>query len=168
MLAFGPALAQVADEYDEYDIKAAMLYNFANFVQFPQELAGDSDELQLCIVGVDPFGASMDSVEGKIAQGRRVTIRRLESSEELGRCHIVFVSSSESENLGEILERTHGLTVSEIEGFAKRGGMVGLFDRRNRIRIHINREAAEDAGLIISSKLLRVAADIVTSERQDL
>lgn len=166
MLAFaGPSLAQVAERYSEYDVKAAMLYNFAKFVQFPQERAGESDELQLCILGVDPFGVSMNSVEGKIAQGRRVTVRRLESSEELGRCHIVFVSSSERENLGGILALASGLTVSEIERFAKRGGMVGLVNQRNRVRIQVNLEAAESAGLRISSKLLQVA-NIVTSERR--
>jgi hypothetical protein len=151
-----PALAQ------EYEIKAVFLYNFAQFVEWPPEAFPDkSAPLVIGILGADPFGAYMDDVvRGETVNGRPFVIRRLARAEEVDGCHILFISNSESGHLDEILDSLKGksvLTVGEMDGFSKFGGMIRFVTENNKVRLRINVTAAKTAGLKISSKLLRPA-----------
>jgi uncharacterized protein DUF4154 len=145
---------------DEYQIKAAFLYNFAKFVQFPP-----SDErpgpLVIGVLGDDPFGRILDeAVKGKTVQGREIGIRRLADGHGLRRCHIVFVSASEARHLPDIVVRAQHagvLTVGETSHFLREGGMVRFYVEANRVRFQINADAAERAGLKINSLLLSLA-----------
>src|SRR6185503_1902006 len=111
----------------EYELKAAFIYNFAKFVEWPVEAFPDKGApIVVGVVGDDPFNGSLDSVVGKSANGRQVAIRRLSASQDLRSCHMLFVSSSEWKRLGEIVASVDGasvLTVGEMEGFASNGGM---------------------------------------------
>lgn len=157
----GPRAHGESSAPPEYLVKAAFLYNFAKFVDWPDEAFGDAlGPLNLCILGRDPFGPFIQSIEGKTSQGRQLVVRRTDRVEDIGNCHILFVSESEKKRLAAILQTTrdrHVLTVADMEGFARRGGIVTLVKVEDRIRFEINIDAAERAGLRISAKLLNLA-----------
>jgi len=148
-------------KYAEYKVKAAYLYNFAKFVEWPAEVLADpSLPLSICIIGEDPFGNALDTIKGKTVKGRKLLIKRYSGVEDLKECHIIFISPSEEKNLAGILEKIkdmHMLTVSDMEGFADRGGMINLKKSKNRIRLEINLDATQQSGLKMSSKLLKIA-----------
>lgn len=144
----------------EYELKAALLYNFLKFVEWP---ADTSTTRTVCVLGEDPFGGALESIAGRTAGGRTVETKRLARVEEVAGCHLLFISSSEANRLPQVLQGlgdSSVLTVAEMRDFARRGGMVGLSVRRNKIRLAINVEAYEQARLKISSQLLSVASVI--------
>jgi hypothetical protein len=154
-----------AKEASEYELKAAILYNFAKFVEWPAEaFSDDSAPVVVGVVGDDPFQGSLDSVVGKTANGRQVEIRRLNASQDLRSCHVLFVSSSEKTRLGQIVASVDGasvLTVGEMEGFESNGGMIRLTMEGSKVRFEINAGTARRAGLKISSKLLSLAKSVI-------
>jgi hypothetical protein len=145
----------------EYEIKAGYLYNFVKFVDWPgAAFTKEESELTLCVLGEDPFGTALDSLEGKNVKGRTFAIRRLSSRESSERCQVLFVSASEGARLGKILSGLRGsftLTVGDMENFAEQGGIIHFLTQNNRVRFAINPAAADRAGLSISSKLLKLA-----------
>jgi len=155
-----PGLAS-AQEVSEYSVKAAFLYNFAKFVEWPSNVSDPGTPLIIGVLGRDPFQGEIDrAVEGKVVNGRRLTIKRFPSIEAFQYCHILFISSSERENLPRIIATLRNscvLTVSDTDRFAHIGGIINFVAIENRIRFEINQGAAERAGLKISSKLLSLA-----------
>jgi YfiR/HmsC-like len=146
----------------EYEVKAAFLYNFAKFIDWPDSSFADPGApFAICVLGVDPFGRTLDGVlEGKTIGNRRVTLSRLQDATQARKCQMLFVSSSESRRLPEIVERLRGaniLLVAEFPGFAEAGGALQFIIEDNRVRFLINTDAAQRAGLRLSSKLLSVA-----------
>lgn len=153
----------------EYDIKAAMVFNFAQFVQWPTNaLASTNSPFVIGILGADPFGRTIDQLTaGETIQGRPMVVRRLNTIEETVHCHILFVSQSEANNWSRVrgyLNNAPVLTVSDLDRFARRGGMIRLMMDQNRVKFRINRAAAKEAGLELSSKLLRLAELAETTE----
>ncbi|HEY6769095.1 MAG TPA: YfiR family protein [Candidatus Sulfotelmatobacter sp.] len=149
----------------ESQVKAAYLYNFGKFVRWQVERIAKSDSLELCILGKDPFGPILDStVEGQSIDGRKITVRRVANVSESMQCSILFISASEEGRLGGILsaaQRFGTLTVSDIPHFADRGGVIGFVLREDRIRFEVNRGAAEQSHLTLSSELLKVASKVM-------
>jgi len=146
----------------EYEVKAAFLFNFAQFVEWPDDAFDDSrSSIVIGILGDDPFGSIIEkTVAGKTVREKKFVIKRFQRVADVERCHILFVSSSEEVRLTDILDAVRSssvLTVGEMERFAERGGIVNLTKEQNKIRLEINVEAAERAGLKISSKLLKLA-----------
>jgi hypothetical protein len=145
----------------EYALKAAFLYNFSKFVDWPDEaFVDDQSPIILCILGKDPFGDILKSIEGRTVKGRRLTIRRSKEIEYLEQCHILYISGSQERDLTQIFERLtdwHVLTVSDMESFAQRGGIIGLLTEKDKIHFEINVKAAKRSGVKISSKLLNLA-----------
>jgi hypothetical protein len=153
----------------EYEIKAAMLYNFAKFVEWPAGESRSSDvPLTVGVLGRDPFGAALDGiVREQNGVQRGVSVRRFSDLARLEFCHILFVSISEKERLPQILaaaSQRNMLTVSDMDGFARAGGAIGFVLGDNRIGFEINPDAGRRASLAISSKLLRLAR-VVLPER---
>jgi len=153
----------------EYQIKAAFLYNFAKFVEWPADAFADPHApLVLGIVGEDPFGSVLDKlVLGKTVNGRGLVIKKLKQGADLRNCHILFLSSSETKRVPQILESLQGasvLTVGERERFAQSGGVINFILEENKVRFEINSDAAARARLNISSKLLALAR-IVADQR---
>jgi uncharacterized protein DUF4154 len=146
---------------DEYHLKAAFLYNFAKFVEWPAGTPESPHPIAICVLGQNPFGPVLeDTVSGKTLDGRAFVVRRISEAKAAARCQILFVSSSERKRFGAILGelRTGGvLTVGETEGFIEEGGIVNLKLDGGKIQIQINMTAAEQSGVRISSKLLRLA-----------
>ena len=153
--------AQVQDAAPtEYQVKAAFLYNFGRFVEWPPQSPPPST-FTICVLGKDPFGSVLDDlIKDKSIQGMKLVARRLERVEDAGDCRILFISSSEDARLGHILAVLRGrsvLTVGEVERFAHRGGMINFRLEGAKVRFEINPDAAGQAGLTISSQLLKLA-----------
>jgi hypothetical protein len=146
----------------DYEVKAAFLYNFARFVEWPAEAGPDpGTPFVIAILGRDPFGAVLDeTVAGKTVGGRPIEVRRVARVDEARDAQIVFVSPSERANVAAILkalERPGILTVGDTDGFATQGGAINFTVHARRVRFEINPAAAEQARLKMSSQLLKLA-----------
>jgi len=146
----------------EYQIKAVFLFNFAQFVEWPAAAFHEAQApLVIGVLGDDPFGALLDeAVRGERIGGRPLVVRRYRRVDEVGECHILFISSSEAGQIDRVVARLKGrsvLTVGDTEPFNRVGGMVRFVIENKKIRLRINVEAAKAADLVISSKLLRPA-----------
>jgi hypothetical protein len=149
----------------EYDVKAALLSHFAAFVEWPKESFSLSDgSFVLCVLGRDPFDSRLKrAFEGKRVRGHEVVIRRSSRVRELGACHVLFVSSSERARVSIILRELAGksvLTVSDVDGFVDRGGMIQLNRSGSQVEFDISPIAIKRAQLSVSSKLLKLAANV--------
>ncbi|HKS81272.1 MAG TPA: YfiR family protein [Candidatus Acidoferrales bacterium] len=154
----------------EYQLKAAFLFNFAKFVDWPPEsFANPQAPFAICVLGKDPFGRALDDLSpGKTIGERPVVVERLKDAHNAKHCQVVFVSGSESRNLAGILEGlrgTNALTVGDSNGFAVAGGAIQFTVEENHVRFLINPEAGERAGLKFSSKLLALAKIVHEPER---
>ena len=148
----------------EYKVKAAYLYNFIKFVNWPAGVFTSDDAsmpIKVCILGDDPFGDLLDPIKHRTAKGHTLSIKNYASFDELEQsCHVLFISRSVQKRLPAILSKigqTNILTVSDIENFAKRGGMIGFTIKDGKVRLEINRKASQKCGIQISSKLLELA-----------
>lgn len=163
LLTAAPTLAQrVASEYD---VKAAFLYNFTKFVEWPAgAFADEKASLRLCVLGENPFGGSLQTLAEEEVAGHRLTVVRSESLSSPEGCHVLFISRSERERLPRILNDVRNapvLTVADSPGFLEQGGAINFVLDRSKVRFEINRRAAERSGLKISSKLLQLATRVV-------
>jgi hypothetical protein len=143
----------------EYEVKAVFLYNLAKFIEWPEKSMDNSSNITLYVLGDDPFGDHLNSIKGKLIQGKTLAVKQIDSPDALRNVGILFISSSEKEQLHDILKGISGkpiLTVGDTQYFAKRGVMVNFFIENNKIRFEINMEAAKMAGLKISSNLLKM------------
>ena len=154
---------------NEYQIKAVFLFNFTQFVDWPANAFSDAQTpLVIGVLGDDPFGPYLDeTVRGEKVKDRPLVVQRYRRPADIKTCHVLFISRSESARLDQIFGSLRGrniLTVSDIEGFARRGGMMLFLTQGNKTRLRINLEAAKAANLTISSKLLRPAEIIGRAE----
>jgi len=183
MAAIAPRARADSTSSREYQVKAAFLYNFIQFVDWPEEKLADSNEpIAIGIVGKDPFGDAFEPIKDKKVKGRDVVIKRFKSFEKLEKsteknesqsdqeietltkCHLLFICPSERKNLKKIINTVKDcdvLTVSEMKGFLEAGGIINWFVEEKKLRFEINITAAERAKLRIRSKLLRLAKRIV-------
>lgn len=146
----------------EYQVKAAYLYNFGRFVEWPAKVTpARNDPFTVCVFGQDPFGSTLDAtLTGANIGGRNVVARRISSLPETANCQILFLSSAEDKQLNRIIEtldKQPVLTVSDIPQFSQRGGMIQFVLDENNVRFEVNLAAAQHAGLTLSSELLKVA-----------
>ena len=146
----------------EYQVKAAFLFNFTQFVEWPvNALPETKTHLVIGILGGNPFGTYLEEiVSGEQANGHPLVVQEYKIAEEIKTCHILFINLTEKNKLEQAITSLKGrsiLTVSDGNNFIKQGGMVRFITKNNKIQIQINPEAAKEADLIISSKLLRLA-----------
>jgi hypothetical protein len=152
ILLFAPG--SVAAEDLEYQVKAAFLFNFLKFVEFPP--AGNDSPWVIGILGHDPFGDVLDNtVRGKLIAGRPIEIRRYARAADVKDCNILFIDRTDSESLGTPV-RPGLLTVGETPGFLKSGGIVSFYLEDNRVRFEIHPLAAHSSGLRVSAQLLKL------------
>jgi YfiR/HmsC-like len=162
-------LSPVEADPSEYQVKAVFLYNFSHFVAWPTAETGASARpFTICVLGADPFERNLDeAVRGERVADRSLLVRRIREPAEAVDCEILFIARSEGNALDKVLSAVAHrtvLTVSELEGAAQHGVMIQFVNENNKIRLRINDDSARAAGLIVSSKLLRLA-DIVSSAR---
>jgi len=161
----------------EYEVKAAFLYNFIKFVEWPPKAFPEKQFPY--VIGVlgkeDPFSNPVsltnyldEAIIGKKINERPLVIVRRSRIADLKECHLIFISKSERSRLKDILGALRDrnvLTVSETEDFCQQGGVVNFIKQSGKVRFEINPSAAEAAGLKISSKLLNVAKIVATEPR---
>ena len=154
--------AAQSDQPSEYEVKAAFLFNFTKFVEWPDgSFDGPHAPIVIGIIGDDPFGDSLTRiVAGQQVQGRSVVIRKARFGEDLRHCHVLFISASERQRSAQILAGLRDasvLTVSDIDGFAEAGGSMQFVMQENRVRFLVNLDAATQSKLRVSAKLLALA-----------
>jgi hypothetical protein len=150
------------EAFDEYKVKAAFLFNFVRFVDWPAPAFDHpAAPIVLGIVGQDPFGDGIDRlVDGKTVNGRPLMVRRIRGAADVAGCHVLFVSGTDRVGATKVLTAVHRapvLTIGEAEGFADAGGIINFTREGRYVRFEINVNAASRAGLTLSSKLLRLA-----------
>ena len=170
----------------EYQIKGAFLYNFIKFVDWPEEkMANENNPIIVGIIGNDPFGDTFEPLKNKLAKQKRVEIKRFKcfeelevnsnetksnpskSLEDLKKCYMLFISSSEKKDLKKIikcLKSSCVLTVGDMNGFLEAGGTINFIIIENKVRFEINLAAANGCNIKIRSKLLSLAKRVIKKE----
>ena len=160
--ALWSAHAAPAPPLTEYQVKAAYLFNFGQFVEWPADAyPSPTSPFVIGIVGDDPFGNVIDDiVRGESLAGRPLVVKRFKTAEEIAGCNILFIGRSEAPRIGRTLQTLRGrhvLTVTDFTGAGSDAAIIALKTENNRIRMRINVEEARANNLVISSKLLRLA-----------
>lgn len=165
----------------EYQVKAAFLYSFVNFVDWPAaKLAEGKNQIKIGIIGSDPFGKAFEPIKDKQVKGKDVVIKRFKTFKELNqsseeieaikKCHLLYVCPSEKEELRNIINlvMSHNvLTVGDTKSFLESGGIINFLMEDKKVRFEINNTTAEQAKLKIRSKLLRLAKRVIQSKSSD-
>jgi hypothetical protein len=185
------AMAESSDAKSvEYQLKAAFLYNFMKFIEWPQGAGGDDGQdpqkkmpMTLCVIGTDSFGKHLDDLTKKQVKERSIRIIRLEGFESYRKshsdatvqqyleeqkkaiesCHLLFISQSEEALMSDLVTFTDAmqiLTVSDIPAFAKKGGIIEFVMEASKIRFEVNIASADQKKLKISSQLLQLAKEV--------
>lgn len=162
ILLLGAPCGFAQESLSEYQIKAAYLFNFLKFVEYPEDAFADPiAPIVIGVVGENPFGNALPQVViGKTVQGRDLVIREYRFGEDLRSAHVLFLSASERRRIPLILASLRGssvLTVADTEGFLDAGGMIEFLSENGRVRFAINIEATSRGRLAVSSKLLSLA-----------
>ena len=164
-LGIGLAAAS-AQSAPEATLKAAFLYNFAKFAEWPADAAA-VDPLVICVLGDPAIANALDeTVKGRTIDGRKVGVSRVKP-DGLRACHVLYIAGLDARAANQIVDDLNNapvLTVADREQFAQNGGIAGLFVEEGRMRFAINVEAAQRCRLRISSRLLSLAK-IVKDDR---
>jgi hypothetical protein len=170
----------------EYQIKAAFIYNFIKFVDWPKEKVPDQNTpIIIGIIGKNPFQDAFEPLQEKEAKDKKVIIRQLEgfvdlekagkkqkdqphpSSQDIQKCHLLFICPSEAERLNDIIASVKGrniLTVADTQGFLEAGGIINFVTEEKKVRFEINAIAAKRAKIDIRSQLLRLAKKVIKED----
>lgn len=156
--------ANAENEDREYKLKAAFLLNFAKFTTWPKEaFPGPGQTFDFCVIGQDSFGEALDGLESKKVGGRNVRLYHAGSVAEAKTCHVMFISKSEQNHLAQLFQDTGGrpvLTVSDIEGFSRQGGIFEFMTKDGRLSFVVNNRQASHSGLQINASLLNLAVEV--------
>lgn len=147
----------------EYDVKAAFVYNFLKFVEWPARSAADAKKITVCTLGDLPTAAAFDDLDNQELMGSKLTVRHLARLTNVRECQVLFIASSEERRLSTIMAAVQGsgiLTIGDAEGFAQRGVIINFIIQNKKVRFEINAETARQAGLKISSKLMKLASTV--------
>lgn len=154
--------AMAGDARKEYLVKAAFLYNFIKFVSFEKNV--DASRITICAFGDPDYLKDIKSIEGKKAHERTIRVLEADSPDKASECNVVFISRYDAHDFTALISGAvdnGSLTVSDVDGFAEKGGVIELFTTEdNKIRFKINLRSAEKSGLKISSELLKLAVII--------
>lgn len=156
-----PASTQV-NTVSEYQVKAVFLYNFTHFIDWPPaSFESKYDSFIIGVIGNDPLAPFIEqAIKGEWIGTHILKLERFRSVEEISKCHILYVSSDDPDEVREILRNANKrkiLTVGDTPNFARWGGMIRFYKENGKLRLQINNTVAKSEGLKISSKLLRVA-----------
>ena len=162
LLTFGVIHTFAQSKAEEYQVKAVFLYNFTQFIEWPEAAFKNPDEpFVIGIMGDDPFGNYIDqTVEGESIGTHPIKIKRCNDLRGALSCHILYINSVEKEWMRTILSTVSEkniLTVSDDPSFNNLGGIIRFYTEDNKIRLQINLPRSKEAQLLISSKLLSVA-----------
>jgi len=160
-----PASRAEVGQLSENQVKAAYLFNFAKFVEWPAStFSGAGSPLVIGIIGKGPFGEAQEALTGRVVKGRKVQVRQVTRPEEAAGCQILYIAGSERQRLKDILRAlppSGVLTVSDLKHFCSSGGMIGLVIRGEKVQFEVNVGNAERAGLKLSSQMLKLALSVL-------
>ena len=155
-----------SDSLAEYKVKAVFIYKLLRYIEWPvQSPLQTSVDISLCILGDDPFGNSLDIVRGQVIQGRKLQVKRIAPSSPPPDCHVVFFSESvngEVPRLAANFKAKHALIVGDTTGYARQGVMLNFYLEQGKVLFEVNLYSLNNAGLTISSKLLKLARIVRT------
>ncbi len=162
VLASFPAKAQEAEPMtlQESKIKAGLVYNFLKYTHWSDFNITNSKQLEICLLGGDPFEGALYPLDGRTAQQYTIKISQPPSVTETSNCSLVIIHRSQENNLAQILQALKGkniMTLSDIGQFSRKGGMVELSMQDQRIHLYINQQAVSSSGLQIDDRLLKLA-----------
>ncbi|MDR3088954.1 MAG: YfiR family protein [Desulfobulbaceae bacterium] len=144
----------------EYQLKAAFMLNFTKFIQWPP-VSGPAAAFRVCVVGENPFEDALSAASGKKIGEKNIEVVHFDKLDQARNCRMVFVSRSEESELDVLAERfPDALTVSDIDGFCKDGGLIELTLRNKRLTFFINNTAMKERGFKVGSSLLQLAAEV--------
>jgi hypothetical protein len=154
-----------ADAASEAQVKAAFIYNFVRFVEWPAQSFPSSDTpVTIGVVGSEQIADAIEQItKGKALDGRKLVVKRLSGSDSLDGCHILFIGASQKGRMSAILDKLRDssvLTIGETDGFVQSGGIIGFVIENSKVAFHINAGAAKKKHLRISSQLLRLARNV--------
>jgi hypothetical protein len=154
----------------EYQVKAAFVYNFIKFVEWPADRAPAAGDVRLCVLGKVPVMASFEELRGQEVAGRRLIVTELQELNGAGACQVLFVAPSLSRRLPDVLAAVAGrpvLTIGDTDGYAEKGIMINMYLENKRVRFEINASAARAAGLGISAKLMGLAVSVYGEQAEE-
>ncbi len=158
-LFFGSADTYAADYSKEDAVKAAFVFHFAQFVEWP---AGWSETITIGVLGEDPFNGALETIHGKMVNGQSIRIKQLSSTDRaIDNVQVLIVGWCDENELTSILASTVNrpiLTIADMDVFKVEGAIISLFRKGTRQKFGVDRQAASRAGLILSSQLLQIAA----------
>lgn len=164
IMTTGGVFADHPESSSEDNIKAAYLFNFAKFVEWPPgTFQSDTEPIHVCVMGDDSLADTLEALENKTVGGRRLVVEHEQKPLGIHDCHIVYVGDSLKKKLPDILNSIRHkpvLTVSGMEDFAMNGGMIGFVRKGKFIRFEVNLKGVRNSGLTISSRLLKLAVII--------
>jgi hypothetical protein len=153
----------------ELQVKAAILFNFAKFIEWPESSAASEMPMNFCVLGSEDFYDTLTQmVRGKSINGRPPVARLIHGIPEIRNCQLLFIGASDKKRLPELIsaaEASGVVTVGDLDEFARHGGMIRLIKEANKVRFRINVDAVNRSGLKISSKLLQLAELIHESDQ---
>jgi hypothetical protein len=192
MAVFAAAAAPDSEQVREYSIKAAFIYNFIKFVDWPsdadqqsEEADDDTEPITIGIIGENPFGKAFEAVVKKKVKDKKLVIKELacfkedieaenedayEHEKALQSCHVLFVCPLERKCREEIIKKVKAncvLTIGETDGFLETGGIIEFVMHENKVQFEINLVAAQEAGLKIRSQLLRLAKRVIKADEEE-
>jgi hypothetical protein len=144
----------------EFQVKAAFLFNFSKFMEWPaNSFSTPYDPFVIGVYGKDPFGSSLnETIQGETMMGRPMIVERIRDMNDIKKCHILFIN--QPGKTADVLAHAKGLgilTVSDDPNFCSMGGIIRFYKEKDMVRLQINVDAAKESNLTISSKLLRIA-----------
>jgi hypothetical protein len=156
----------------EPSLKAAFVYNFAKFTEWPPEALPPAARFMACVLGDGPFGAALTrTVEGRLLSGRTIDVSHAKIDGPLRTCHLLYVSNMTSAQLTAILTTVRGapvLTISDADQFARLGGIAHIFVENGKMRFELNLDLARRSRLLLSSRLLALAALVIDGPSGEL
>jgi hypothetical protein len=153
----------------EYEVKAAFLYNFSKFIEWPDKASSYySGSFNMCVFGEGPLANALESIQDETIGQKKLVMKHVNALQQAKNCHVLFIGSSEGENLEQIIRALKGmniLLVGDTEGYAQKGVLINFYIEQNKVRFEINVDAVKRSGLRISSKLLNLAKIVYDSSK---
>lgn len=150
-------------ELSEVQVKSAYVFNFIKFVEWPAGAIRPGDKLRLCVIGDDELHASLSALNGRKLGEYELQLVHVDSNPAWNACHVLFIGDREQRRLVPIIKSLGAapvLTISDIPGFAERGGGIGLLNRNDKMLFEVNLASTRQAGLRLSSQMLNLASNI--------
>jgi len=163
LLLAGMSMQSCRAELSELQVKSAYVLNFIKFVEWPASAIRPGDKLRLCVIGNDELHASLSALNGHKLGEHELQLVHVDSNPAWNACNVLFIGEREQRRLGPIIKSLGAapvLTISDIPGFAERGGGIGLLNRNDKMLFEVNLASTRQAGLRLSSQMLNLAANI--------